>query len=75
MVNKLPKSQRFVLGQRIENKTIDLMRSFIVANVERDKYVILHRVSTELDELRIFIRLAKLRLDSAILREVGDTMK
>ncbi|MDP3014860.1 MAG: diversity-generating retroelement protein Avd [bacterium] len=59
VVNKFPKSQRFVLGQRIENKTLDLLHSMIVANAERDKSTMLRMASVELDELRILIRLAK----------------
>ena len=35
VVNKFPKSQRFVLGQRIENKTLDFIHSMIVANAAR----------------------------------------
>ncbi|MEK7089560.1 MAG: diversity-generating retroelement protein Avd [Patescibacteria group bacterium] len=59
VINKFPKSQRFVLGQRIENKTLDLLRSMSIANAEREKIVVLHRASVELDELRILIRLSK----------------
>lgn len=59
VVNKFPKSQRFVLGQRIENKTLDLLHSIIVSNAERDKSATLKRASVELDELRILVRLAK----------------
>ena len=59
VVNKFPKSQRFVLGQRIENKTLDLVHSMIVANAERDKSVTLKRASVELDELRILLWLSK----------------
>ncbi len=59
VVNKFPKSQRFVLGQRIENKTIDLIHAFIAANAAREKYSLLAVASTDLDELRVFIRLAK----------------
>ena len=59
VVNKFPKSQRFVLGQRIENKTFDLIHSIIIANVDRDKSATLKQASIELDELRILIRLAK----------------
>ncbi len=59
VVNKFPKSQRFILGQHIENATIDLIRSFIIANAEREKHAVLRRASAELDELRMFIRLAK----------------
>ena len=59
VVNKFPKSQRFVLGQRVENKTLDLIHSVIVANAERDKFAILKQASVELDELRILVRLSK----------------
>ena len=59
VVNKFPKSQRFVLGQRIENKTLDLLHSIVVANSERDKSITLGRASVELDELRILVRLSK----------------
>ncbi len=59
VVNKFPKSQRFVLGQRIENKTLDLIESIVVANMERDKFVVLNRAMVQLDELRILFRLSK----------------
>ena len=59
VVNKFPKSQRFVLGQRIENKTLDLIHSMLSANIEREKSVLLKQASVELDELRMLIRLAK----------------
>ena len=59
VVNKFPKSQRFVMGQRIENKTLDLIHSMVVANALRDKSATLASASVELDELRILIRLAK----------------
>lgn len=59
VINKFPKSQRFVLGQRIENKILDLLRSMIIANTECDKSAVLKKASIELDELRILIRLAK----------------
>jgi four helix bundle protein len=59
IVNKFPKSQRFILGQRIENKTLDIVHSIIEANAERNKSAALARASWELDELRTLIRLAK----------------
>lgn len=59
VINKFPKSQRFVLGQRVENKTLDLLHSMVVANAERDKSATLGLASVELDELRILIRLSK----------------
>lgn len=59
VVQKFPKSQRFVLGQRIENKTLDIAHSIIVSNAARDKTSHLRQASVELDELRSLIRLAK----------------
>ena len=47
------------MGQRIENKTLDLIHSIIVANASREKSHTLLQASLELDELRILIRLAK----------------
>ncbi|MBI5742555.1 MAG: diversity-generating retroelement protein Avd [Candidatus Niyogibacteria bacterium] len=58
-VNKFPKSQRFVLGQQIENTTLNILKGIISANMERAKLPYLKQVSVELDKLRIIIRLAK----------------
>jgi hypothetical protein len=59
MVNKFPKVQRFVLGQRIENSALELLRLMIKANTSRNKGPILEEFSVELDQLRILIRLSK----------------
>lgn len=58
IVNKFPKNQKFVLAQRIETKTLDILNSIIWANMERDKIPFLKKASVQLDELRILIRLA-----------------
>mgnify|MGYP000992876547 CR=1 FL=1 len=58
-VNKFPKTQRFVLGQQIENTVLDLLKLIIQANAERSKLPHLRQASVELDKLRIIIRLAK----------------
>ncbi len=59
VVAKFPKSQRFILGQRIENKVLDLIEKIILANAERDKAATLRQASVALDEMRTLIRLAK----------------
>ena len=59
MVNKFPKNQRFVLGQRIENSALGVLEGIIVANNELDKEEALKKTSVELEKLRIFMRLAK----------------
>ena len=58
-INKFPKSQRFVLGQRIENSILQILEGIIEANQEVNKLVYLKRISVELDKLRILIRLSK----------------
>ena len=58
-INKFPKSQRFVLGQQIENAALELLEGIIEANSERNKAFYLKRLSTKLDKLRILIRLSK----------------
>lgn len=58
-VAKFPKSQRFVLGQQIENTSLDILRGIIRANASRSKLPILYEASVDLDTLRILLRLAK----------------
>lgn len=58
-INKFPKSQRFVLGQQIENTILKILEGIIQANSERNKLLYLKQVSVDLDKLRILIRLSK----------------
>ena len=58
-VNKFPKSQRFILGQHIENTILKILEGIIEANQERNKFSYLKQVSIDLDKLRILIRLSK----------------
>jgi len=58
-VNKFPKSQRFVLGQRIENITLEMLEGSIEANQKRNKISYLKKMSMKLDVLRVLIRLSK----------------
>ena len=59
LINKFPKKQRFVLGQQLENALLDILKSIIQANQERNKLEILKQVSIDLDKFRILFRLAK----------------
>ena len=58
-INAFPKSQRFVLGQQMQNSVIDILKGIIQANTERNKLPYLKQVSTDLDKLRILVRLSK----------------
>ncbi len=59
IVNKFPKSQRFVLGQRVENALIDFLELIIEAKNSKIKISALTKASIKLDKLRILVRLAK----------------
>jgi len=58
-VRFFPKSDKFVLGERIEHASIDLLEGIITANQQREKQASLVEASVKLDILRIFIRLSK----------------
>jgi len=47
-VNKFPKSQRFVLGQQIENTILQILKGIIQVNVEINKKPYLKQISVEL---------------------------
>jgi len=59
LVNKFPKAEKFVLGQRIENTSLNVLEGIIIANQETNKEEALKKTAVELEKLRIFIRLAK----------------
>jgi len=59
VVPGFPKSQRFVLGQRLEGEAVDLLAALVEANLTRNKATALGRASLGLERLRIFLRLAK----------------
>jgi len=57
--NNFPKSQRFILGQRIENTAVNILEGVIAANSEDSKLGSLLKVSVEIEKLRVFFRLSK----------------
>lgn len=59
IINRFPKSQRFVLGQQIQNCMIGVAMLIVQANAERDKRRTLWQIDVELEKLRLLIRLAK----------------
>jgi len=55
---KFPKSEKFVLAQKIGNSCLDLLEAVIEANAGRDKARDLMKVELSLEKLRIWFRLA-----------------
>jgi four helix bundle protein len=58
-VRGFPKSQKFVLGQRIETTTVSVLADLIEANHVHDRAPPLRAASVEVEKLRVFVRLAK----------------
>ena len=58
-VRSFPKSQRFVLGQRLETTATEVLAGVIEANHAHDKAPILRPISLEVEKLRVFVRLPR----------------
>jgi len=54
-----PKSQRFVLAQRIENTVLSMLELIIEGNASREKVPCIHGALTKLEILQVLIRFAK----------------
>ena len=59
IIGRFPKSQKFVLGQQIENCLLEIGKLIIYANKLKDKKFKLYEIDIELEKLRFLIRLAK----------------
>lgn len=57
-INKFPKNQRFVLGQRIEQRILDVLESVVLIAKEKFKLPHVRRASQNLDMLKILLRVA-----------------
>ena len=60
-VDKFPRSQKFVLGDRIESALLDSLSMLVEAQYSpaREKLVILRRVNLNLEQIRFLIRVSK----------------
>jgi hypothetical protein len=58
-VEKFPRSQKFLLGDRLQATALDMLEGLIEATYTRDAAVILRRVNLLLERLRVLSRLAK----------------
>lgn len=57
--NSLNKMDRFSIWQRCENTSLDLIENISLASASKDKNPYLIQASTNLNLLRVFIRLCK----------------
>jgi hypothetical protein len=57
-VEKFPRSQKFLLGDRIQTTALDVLESLIEATYTRDRHGHLARANLGLEKLRVFFRLA-----------------
>ena len=58
-IEKFPRSQRFLLGERMTVLLLDILDLLIDANYTRDKEPILRAVNLKLEKGRYLIRIAK----------------
>jgi len=59
IINRFPKSQKFALGQQIENTMIEMIHLIVVANSQREKMSYLRKIDAKLLVLKTLIRLSK----------------
>jgi hypothetical protein len=57
-VEKLPKSHKFTLGDRINNTALDVLEALIEATYTRERAQHLRRANLGIEKLRFLIRLA-----------------
>lgn len=57
-IEKFPRSQKFLLGDRIQTTALDVLEALIEATYTRDRRSHLARANLGLEKLRVFFRLA-----------------
>lgn len=58
VISKYPKDRKYSLGQRIENKILDVLELLIKANYSRQKVDLLKDANIELEIIRHLIRIS-----------------
>ena len=58
-VGKFPRSHRFVLGERIETRMLNVLELLVRAAYTREKRDYLQKANTDLQVLRLLVRLGK----------------
>jgi len=58
-VAKFPRSERYLLGERIEETGFDILELLLEACYAREKLVLLQKANIKLEQSRFYIRLSK----------------
>ena len=56
-VEKFPKSERFVLGQRLANHAVDVLELILTALYSRERLAALREANRKLQTIRVLLRL------------------
>jgi hypothetical protein len=57
-VDRFPRSQKFLLGDRIQSTALDVLEALIEATYTRERKIHLARANLAIEKLRFFFRLA-----------------
>ncbi|MBK8174676.1 MAG: diversity-generating retroelement protein Avd [Rhodospirillales bacterium] len=57
-VEKFPRAQKFLLGDRIQSAALDILEGLVEATYTRNRAPVLRSVNLKLEKLRLLIRLA-----------------
>ena len=58
-LERCPRRQKFLLGDRIQTTALACLEGLVEATFSRNRARLLHRVNTDLDKLRLLMRLSK----------------
>jgi hypothetical protein len=58
VISRFPRDKRYTLGQRLENKLLDVLELLLCANYSKDKLSLLKKANLELECFRYLIRLS-----------------
>lgn len=58
-VSKFRRSERYLLGERLERLNFDVFELLLEASLSKEKSALLHRANIKLEQARHFVRLSK----------------
>lgn len=59
LLEKFPRSQKFMLGDRMQGMALQVLEDLVAATYSRDRRQALQRANLNLEQLRIFFRLCR----------------